>query len=85
MLKKYYITRLLLGKHSRSAHPIDMHHDEASPLTNTVFSKALQQPCAGVLTHLRERGLSKTEVLINKCTNAGKLSWDEGEGAEGGC
>lgn len=46
---------------------IGMHYNEAAQLTNNMFSKAPQQPCAGVFVHLRVCGLSKTEVLINKC------------------
>lgn len=44
--------------------PIVMHHNEAAQLTNNMFSKAPQQPCAGVFVHLRACGLSKTEVLV---------------------
>lgn len=44
--------------------PIVMHYNEAAQLTNNMFSKAPQQPCAEVFVHLWACGLSKTEVLI---------------------
>lgn len=53
---------------------IGMHYNEATQLTNSMFSKAQQQTCAGESIYLCVCGLSKPEVLINKCTNIGSIS-----------
>lgn len=52
---------------------IGMHYNEAVQFTNSMFSKAQQQTCAGESVYLWVCGLSKPEVLINKCTNIGSI------------
>lgn len=52
----------LIGMHYNEA-ALNEQHDNQHPMTTP----------AGALLHLRVCGLSKTEVLINKCTNIGRL------------